>query len=260
MGRETDVQAWLLFRHSVRQVTGNLGAAMRISLLPMGLQVTVSLGLIAGLTGALDGMGAASPGQGVTAAVLVSILIMTLTAFWLAVAWHRFVLLKEAPTGWVPGIDGRPLLAYLRRSIVCLVILGLVASALLFVCTVAVKLLGVVAAPLLLAMFLLIVALPVMVLGLRLAASLPAAAIGAEGDFTTGWQATRGATLDIALLALLLILIQIALEFLGLMLVAANLPILSTAWQIAVSWLVAVIAISVLTTLYGHYVEGRELV
>ncbi len=253
------MKAWQVFRHSVRQVTGNLPEALRVSLVPIAVQVAVMLGLIgvAGQTGTID---PSAPGGGLVLGTILALVVMVATALWIAVEWHRFVLLNEVPRGFVPPFRGGRIAAYLLRSLALLLILVILGAVLGFAQTTVVELLSVVSPLPFVVLFLIIVLLPVLIVGLRLGTGLPGAAIGADGDFTSGWRATANATPDIALLALILVGAQIGLELVGLALIYANLSILSFAWDVVTSWLVTMVGVSVLTTLYGHYVEGRPLV
>lgn len=254
------MKAWQIFRHSVRQVTGNLPDALRLSLVPMAVQVVVMLGLIwvASQTGGVPD--AAAPEAGFVLGTILAVIVMLATALWIAVEWHRYVLLNERPMGFVPPFHGSRIVAYLLRSLAYLLILAVVAALLMIVQTTLSKLLAI-ATPLpFMLLSLIVVLLPVLVLGLRLSAGLPGAAIGAEEDFTAGWRATADATADIVQLALILIGAQFGLQLVSAGLAQANLSILSFAWEIVSGWLVTMVGVSVLTTLYGHYVEGRPLV
>ena len=51
---------------------------------------------------------------------------------WVAVAWHRFILLEE-PAGLLPGISGRPIWSYLRKSIMLGLLIVLIAIPVMFI-------------------------------------------------------------------------------------------------------------------------------
>jgi hypothetical protein len=44
------------------------------------------------------------------------------------------------------------------------------------------------------------------------------------------------------------------------MLVFGHLMITAILWQLVTNWLVTMVGVSILTTLYGHYIEQRPLV
>lgn len=258
--REERVKAWQIFRHSVRQVVGNLPGALRVSLVPVAIQVAVMLALagVAGPTGGL--LEPAAPDAGFVLGTILALVVVVATALWIAVAWHRYVLLSEEPKGFVPAFHGDRIAAYLLRSLAYLVVLVVVAVVLSFVQSAIANALSVSSVSAFMILMLVIVLMPTLTVGLRLSSGLPGAAIGATGDFTAGWRATTGATGDIAGLAVILVLAQTALQLVGFALSSADLSILSFAWEVVTSWLVTMVGVSVLTTLYGHYVEGRTLV
>ena len=255
------MKAWRIFRHSVRQVTGNLPTALRVSLVPMAVQVAVLVAMMAVIVAFSPMIESSGPDLGLILGFLAGVVVVAITALWIAVAWHRFILMGEAPRGWIPAFHGARLWAYFLRSLGQALVTGLVAVILGMVVGFVVDLLfptdeGVVK----LTAIVLLVFLPVLTLGLRLWAGLPGAAIDGGQGFGAGWDATEGATGTLLALTGIGILAQLGLSLVGSALDYANLWILSAAWQLVVSWLVTMVGVSVLTTLYGHYVEGRPLV
>ena len=77
-----------IFRHSVRQVTGNLEGALRVSGVLYAVQVVIGLILGFGMmANAQMGPGAmGSFGFGALAVLLVAVV----TGLWIAVGWHRW--------------------------------------------------------------------------------------------------------------------------------------------------------------------------
>jgi hypothetical protein len=49
--------------------------------------------------------------------VIVVALLAMVIMLWVAVAWHRFVLLAEAPNGWLPIWNGSAVASYLSQWI-----------------------------------------------------------------------------------------------------------------------------------------------
>jgi hypothetical protein len=74
-----------------------------------------------------------------------------------------------------------------------------------------------------------------------------------------GWDATKGASADILVLAVIAVGAHLVLALLG-FLVFDRIPVVSLIWNIVVTWLVTMVGVSILTTLYGHYIEKRPLV
>jgi hypothetical protein len=244
---EGHVKGVQLFLHSVKQVFGNLGAAIRISGLLFVIQLIVSLLVIRyvlGTTGEPAGL------------FLVSIILLLFSLFvslWIAVAWHRFVLRVERPGAFLPAFHGARMLAYLGYSIVIGVALAIVVMVLSFlVAQVApvnnamVRLLGG-----------LVVFVPVFLLALRLSPLLPAAALGDGLSLGDAWGATKGATGDLLVLAFLAALASVVIDLPAFGLTGA-MPLAMT-WSLITAWIKTMVGASILTTIYGHYVEGRPL-
>ena len=72
-----------------------------------------------------------------------------------------------------------------------------------------------------------------------------------------GLNATKDDNVTIFLLALISVFATLALGMLGGLLSA--IPVLGTGIGFLSQWLVTMVGLSILTTLYGHYVEGRAL-
>lgn len=248
------MKGWQIFMHSVRQVTGNFEAALKVSLIPMLIQSAVSLLLLGGSmqmdrNGMMAGFGAAA---------LVVMAVVMITSIWIAVNWHRFVLLGEEPAGYVPTFSTDKIMAYFLRSlgivgvmVVALVVVGMIGGAIsagFF--RIGGQTLGLIAMAV-------IVWLPLTLLGFRLSAALPGSALGAASDFLSGWNATRGANGDIAVLAVISVVANLAITVVGSAL--SGIPVLGIGIGFLTSWLVTMVGLSILTTLYGHYVEGRAL-
>ena len=93
---------------------------------------------------------------------------------------------------------------------------------------------------------------------LRLATILPGVAIGATTTFTGGWNATKGEAMTFLVLALLLVVLGAAVDLVhfALQMVAGYAALI---WYIPAQWLLGMLGLSVLTTLYGYYIENRPL-
>ena len=248
--------------HSVRQVFGNLNGALKVSAAPYAIQVIV--GLLIGGSAASMGMGAGMPSGGMMAGMgfagLVTLIVVLVTSLWMAVAWHRYILLSEHPTGYVPSFMPDRILAYFLRSLGYGILLILIAMVLGLV-------MGLILSPvvnsdsvvLFMILMSILVYLPIVILSFRLTAALPGAALGAGTDFMAGWQATEGATVDIAVLSVFVVGAHLFLGLIDFYLLS-GVWVLSFVWNIVVGWLLVMVGISILTTIYGHYVEKRPLV
>lgn len=180
-----------IFRHSVRQVTGNLEGALRVSGVLYAVQVVIGL--------------------------------------WIAVGWHRYVLLNEKPD-LLPTFRQDRMLAYFLRSLV----LGLI---ILLPAIVWGMVVGVLFMPFvgsgvgLVAVLLvsLIIQLPLIFLGLRLSAALPGQALGAESEVLAGWRATAHDNRALAELAVIIVAAIFVLNLIGL-LVFGQSAVASLVW------------------------------
>lgn len=259
------MKAIQIFLHSLRQVTGNLSDAIRVSAAPYALQFVVSLLLLgtAAATGQADPMEMAKNGGGMVflLAALLNLVVVLITSIWAAVAWHRFVLKGEAPTGFIPPFRGDRNWAYFARSfgigILCVVLaipLGFIGAmvAMPFFNETGPGVLG-------LAIVFLVTYLPLTVISYRLSTALPATALDAPSAFTAGWEATKGESATFIVLALISVVAVFAISTIGAKLFG-GIMVLALIWQLLFGWFTIMVGLSILTTLYGHYIEKRPLV
>ncbi len=254
------MKAWQIFTHSLRQVTGNLESAMKISLIPMLIQIAAALVLLGGSVYVQPAEMMRQPGALASngGALLIVSIVGVATGMWMAVNWHRFVLLGEMPQGYVSALPSDKIWAYFRRMVVAILIIFLAAlpfGALhLFVTLTFLRELGESARAI---TFALIVFLPMGLLAYRLMISLPGAALGSETVLMAGWNATRDENATIFLLALISVAANLVLGVVGGLL--SVIPVLGIGIGFLSQWLATMVGLSILTTLYGHYVEGRAL-
>ena len=250
-----------LFRHSLGMVTGNLKDALRVTGLPYLVIVAIMLMFPAqyGLLPVANERDIAFGGG-----FLLSMIAYLCVYLWMAVLWHRYILKGERPERFVPRWNGANVMAYFGRTLLmtlCLLpfslVFGIAMSGLPFLID---------ALPLWLTMTVLVVGGPLCLLILlavigRLSVILPAAAIGKSVSLGQAWKATRGSTIAIAVMNVLLILLLIIPLMLP-PLIVEILPALTIMGAVLIcvlDWFVTLLFVSFMTTLYGHYVEGREL-
>ncbi|MEX3017424.1 hypothetical protein [Gymnodinialimonas hymeniacidonis] len=263
-----------LLRHVVQQVFGNLVSAARITLvliiIPIGIVLATNPGL---LTGA-----AFSPATGeignVTGIGILGILIAILAGvvcwLWAAVAWHRFVLLEEYPTGLFPAWRGSNIGNYFGNSILIFLIMIGVGFAVGIVIGILVAVIQSPALALLLGIGL--------VFGLswvatRVGLILPAAAIGEKLGIGESWRATAPVAGQIILPIFVLALASTILNQ-GIIAgfgeaTAVETPFgvqqqvtlngFGVALSLVVTWLQMLLNLALMTTLYGNLIEGRQL-
>jgi len=178
---------------------------------------------------------------------------MAVAGTWVAVAWHRYVLLEET-SGPVPPFHGKRMLAYFFTALGIGLAVGLVAG-------LVIGLVGLLTFNL---MPLFFVAVFVILVGAiwvfyRLSPLLPAAAIGESLGVKAAWAAT--AQISGAVLVAVLILAISAIGI-GLVIVFGLFPIsisLGMAMIAVLQWAYSMVGISILTTVYGISVQGRSL-
>lgn len=256
--------AFQIIRHAFRMVFGNLREALKVSVGPylmLMLVVILGIGMIGETGGMFDGsvpMGGGEPMR--PAAGLIMLAMVPVFLFfisWVAVAWHRFILLEEYP-GLLPQIAGRPIWPYAGRSILYGFV-TLIASLPLLLLVMAL------AMPLMMAgsglagilVFVLITGFMTFI-WLRIAIALPAVAVGKPISMADAWGASKGMSGTIFGVAFLLMGINGLATVLTAQ-VSAILPIIGFVLDIALQWTVLMLGVSVLTTFYGHLVEGRDL-
>lgn len=243
---------WKIFVHSVRMVLDNLGAALRVSLLLYLVQVVNQVIVYASpQIGAASGEPMQSPAASFE--LLIMMILALIASLWIAVGWHRFVLTGEQPRGVLPHWHGAAIMSYLGRSIMIGLLLGLgiavVAGLALGLATAAPGLVGVVVFGLVgLASYLFF----------RIGLILPAAALGERLTLRESWQASGQDDKAILVLALIVMGARLLIE-LPAMIDGSTGTVVSLIYGIVVNWFVTMIGISVLTTLYGHFVEGRSI-
>ncbi|KCV82518.1 hypothetical protein ATO10_06236 [Actibacterium atlanticum] len=251
------LKGFKIFTHALRMVFGNFGTVLRILVPPVLIAAAVFVGAMymSGLSfEELDA--SAQPAQGPNPIfILTAFLLIVFTFIWVAVAWHRFVLLEERPVGALPKPHMNAMMSYVGKilllsliGVVCMIPVAVLLWALVAVTNSPV--LGLVP---------LLMMLVFSVFFLRASVVLPAAAIGRKLTVREAWEATRGSTWPIVLCYFLSMVLGMLLSGLSLGGTLIT-PFLGVAVQIATQPVLTVINMSVLTTLYGHYVEGRELI
>ena len=251
--------AWNIVQHAFKMVFGNMGQALKVSLVPFGLLAAFSV-LVIMVTGVpLDG--SFNPENGISG--LSALLILSLVVFlvfvmgWVAVSWHRFILLEEY-TALVPATKDRPIWSYVWRSFILGLLIMLIAMPILMI-------VGFVLAPTMGAGF----GIFSMILGLLLGALLsylwfrwaiilPSIAVGEPMTLRQAWAETAATSGVIFKVAIIVSVLKIAASTV-VSLFYVGLPIVALVADVAVNWTTLMVGVSILTTLYGHVVEGRSL-
>jgi hypothetical protein len=250
--KEKPRMGWDIVKHSFAMLWRNLGNALRISLGPLAVAVLLSLAIITVLQVSAARLafelasGAIS--TNVAFAVLLLAFLYVVVSAWIAVSWHRFILLEEYP-GLLPAFAGSPVLPYVGKTL----LLGLALMAAMIPAVIVIALLSGVFGPTsgLLSVVGIGLALYFSYMWLRLGLVLPATAVGRPMGIGDSWRSTAPHANAILGTGALLILLNT-----GVSLVSSILPAtLVLGLDVIVSWVTVMVGTSVLTTLYGVIVE-----
>lgn len=248
------MKGWEIFVHSVRLVFSNLQSALQISLVPYAVSSLAYAYLGAeplSLINAGDPMALQQIDGGLAAGLMVYAIVGVLASLWIVVAWHRFVLLEEYPKTWVPGFHGSPVLMYFLKGLM----LGLIITGAVLLVMLTVGAVFLVAGLSLLLPFF-AVAMGAY-LFYRFCPILPAAALGKQMSTRDAWEATKGAGQDIAVLVLLVVLFSVLVQLPNT--AGGADTFIGRTYSLVINWIMMLVGASVLTTFYGHYVEGRGI-
>lgn len=271
--------AFSMMSHAVRMLWANLGHAARVSVVPL---ILMYLFIIVVLTfyvmtdetivafieeyARLGGLDPSNPPPEITApelpgltvmmvfmAVLFFFIVMAFMA-WVAIAWHRFILLEEYPEGWFPTFRWDEIVEYVWKLVLLSFVYGLVA----FLPLLAIAIIGGGAGAGLGGVeFALLLLMPVfMWLSFRLSIVLPSAAVSRRMALGEAWRVTQphsGTIFWFGVIYLGVTLgIRLAIALLGIV------PVVGVAASIFGIWFTTILGFSALTTVYGVAVEGRE--
>lgn len=254
--------------HSFRLVFRNLRDALKVSIGPYAIWVVLAV-VIMGAAGVslstlLEGGAPTVPdsGHGMAGQAFASLLVMLALLFissWVAVAWHRFVLLEEYP-GILPALGGRPVGSYIARAIKLALLLIVIAIPVMFI-------LGLLVVPLFggpdgmattAALVLSIIMGTFLTwLSIRFGLVLPAISVGKPMTFRESWRAS--APLSTPILSAVLILMVLSILVTEVLRLVLGGTFIFGPLGLVVNWISIMVGLSILTTVYGHTVEGRAI-
>lgn len=249
---------WQIFAHSVRMVIGNLKQVLQITFGPSLVATAVIVALFFVLDVPLDQLNTttgelpAGVSSGSVIGFLVGFMVVIfVTMFWIVVSWHRFVLLEEYPRGIFPTFRFDRILAYFGRVL----LLGILMAIAFLPAGAVLSALGGGA----LSVVFVIVLVVFLIIGFyRLSIILPAAAIGQPLTLGQAWNNTAGAGGAIIVLLLVSFVFQVVVQLVFTAL--AFIPVLGVLLSLFFGVLVLpLINVSILTTMYGVFVEKRQL-
>jgi len=250
--------------HAIRSVRNNIVYAFRISWPWYAILVPISLGA----SYVIDNLTGGDPEKVFTAPVLAIYLVLlpiSLVALSsIAVNWHRYILLDEVPHGSeIFRLDDKTW-RYLGNvvliSLICAGI-GIAAALIMGLAAAGGQAIVVIAA------ILFIIAMAfIVVLFFRLSVKLPAIALGRRDfNLADSFAVTKDNTLRLLALALLeFLLVFAALAAMVLILVLAGYVslmlsfVIGSILQVLFNWIFTIFSITLLTSLYGFFVENRD--
>ncbi len=266
------MQGLSMFLHAVRVVFANWLEASKISAVPL-----CGLGLVFGVLmypemstlAALDGTYDPTIPDGFAGYVLRLLIVFVLAlvvVLAIAVNWHRFILLEEYPEGWLPPLHFGRVLGYLGRLLL-LMILSMLAA--LPFAVVILPMAGYFSSSvaqdgvsedlfwspafLMFEGVSLIISFAITYVLMRLSIILPSGAVEKPLTLSQAWTATGKAPAAIAVLVAVWMLVQFALS--GLPLLGA----VGVALFVPAYGVYSMVSVSILTVLFGVFVEDRDL-
>lgn len=242
-----------IFSHSVFLLNHNFKDAVKISW-PLLVMILLRLTLV----GSRDLAGGDGDLNSVQIGDVLQIVGSAFVGVWVAVAWHRYVLLEEV-AGPLPPFRGRSMLAYFVTFFWIFAAVVIIALLLAFVLVAVVPMqpntVGTIASGM--------IGVLVAVLGIwlfyRLSPLLPAAALGETLSIREAWAVTAQISWAVLLAVLIWGLAVLAIgAVVQFVLTPISFPIGMLASGL-LNWASTMVGISILTTIYGIAVEGREI-
>ena len=252
------MQGWKIFTYSLEMVFGNLRAAFRISLVLYLAQAAFGIYFTNGYGDFMREMAGGNvtsfpPGFWLSWTLFIAVSFVT--SLWIAVGWHRYILIEENNGAIIPPFQGAQMLAYLGKSLLIGLLLGfafiLVSSFLSLVMGAVAGVTGV-----LISTF---ISFGLMFyLFYRLGLILPAAAVGGAMTFSESWETTAPASTAVGQLAVIAIGFVILTRIPQYMNYDPD-SIINIVYTYVLGWITMTVGASALTTLYGVYFEGRKI-
>lgn len=246
--------AWRLLMHSLTMLTRNVGTILKIFTFPIMLSVLLIIAIFVQVQGGVMFqlfMGDIGSVIGPLFLVFVFVILINLVLIWPIITWHRFVLL-ETPVDWVNRVEISRIFSYFL-SYVGIVVLVLIPTLTL------VWAFGMSGGVLFTSLWLVFnytisIVMPWVIY--RLTPVLPGVALGLEGNgFGAAWTATKPGSGVLFCLSVILAVFGLLQSGAGLILPEGLFVVVSVLISIFLFFL----QISIATTIYGVYVEGREI-
>lgn len=256
-----------LFLHALRMILSNLPAAIRISLPALPCAAVFALMeqraiQIGGLVSDRAGRWRLDPdamGGGFVSAYVAAFLVFYIVMMWVAVGWHRYILCEEGPSAFGPPWAGKAIWRYFVASLVFAIYMILWAIVFVILAAILAYILSGILPPNLLRPFITaFIGVPLTIIGYRASPVLPSAALGERMRVRDSIRATAGANGSFVVVGVISVLASMALAMPAPILAQMSMS-LGLVWQIATTWITTLAGVSILTTIYGHFIEKRDL-
>ena len=254
--------AFAIVRHAFAMVFGNFGQALRLSIGPF----VIAAGLIYALAEVLE-IGAVSlmflaidPANAdpvIPLFILVALVIAVFSTAWVAVAWHRFILLEEY-VQLMPQLRDRPIGGYVITSLGIGVWIVLVSFGAGLALGIVIALTGFEDSDVVGFMGGALIGALSSYVWFRLALALPGLAIGKPMRLSDSFATTRPISGTIWQVVFILVFINFLAQTAAGAIAPGSVAVQVTLNGV-VTWFSFMIGLSVLTTFYGHLIEGRAL-
>ena len=241
-----------ILNHSIQMILRNLQDIAKLTVIPVVIYAVLASYSLTMLTKAMIAQDSAENFIIGGAGFLISMLFLV----WAIVNWHRYVLLEEYPTGWLNLPKSDRVFAYVGQML----ILCLVGFVFMFIFGFAAGFVGVAVSKAIGIIVMVIGWLMLIPVATRLSLILPAAAIGRPLSLKEAWNKTQGAMGIVVVLVILLALIGGGVQLIATFALDPVSPSLAGIFTFGSQVLLGLLNVSILTTLYGHYVEGRQVI
>ncbi len=246
--------AWRILIHSLTMLARNASTIFKIFTVPFLLTIVLVIAIVVQIQGDklfqlyLGNFGAVI---GLILMILLFIILINLVLIWPVVTWHRFVLL-ETPVDWINKVEIASIFKYFFAYLGILVLVLIPTLSLVWILGMNGVSLGTSVG--LVVNLVISIVTPWVVY--RLTPVLPGIALGADGNgFGAAWAATKPGSGVLFCLSLILAVFSFFQSGGGLILPENVFVWLSVLLTVFLFFL----QISIATTIYGVYVEGREI-
>lgn len=240
---------WQIFKHAILMIVRNISDIFKLAALPFLIAAAVYVLMIFWAFGRVDPIANDAPPQFIFS-ILIGFVAFGFCGLWFVVSWHRFVLLEELPRGWL-NMPKAQLLGYLWAVIKLTLIL---VAGMIPVAIVAFIFSG---APIVMSVVFFLAACVLGYLAVRISLILPAAAVGSKLTISDALNETEGHLGDFVILLLCFLVLGLLMQVV--VFVMSFVPILGVLAGIAVQLFSSLLNVSVMTTLYGYFIEKRPV-